>query len=302
MTGPLHPAAYPEDDADVPAFVASLGLPGILDMHVHVLPERLQAAVWRFFDRLEDPPWPIHYRQPEPQRLRSLAEIGVVRHTALAYAHRAGMAEDLNAFTLDQAAEDARLVPTFTFHPEEGVADYVARAIERGGQVAKVHLQVGRFDATDPRLDDVWPQLARHRIPVVMHAGAVYGVEGGEEYCGVGPVRRLLDQHPDLAVVIAHLGAPDYADFLALAEQHPSLHMDTAMVLTDRELIGRYPPDLLPRLRALADRILFGSDFPTVPHDYATQVRALARLELDVAQLRAVLHDNARRLLDRVGT
>lgn len=302
MTTPVPTAAYPREDADVAAFVDALGLPGIVDIHVHVLPERLQAAVWRFFDRLEDPPWPIRYRQPEPQRRQSLADVGVVRHTALAYAHREGMAEQLNAYTLDLAARDPRLVPTFTLHPEAGVAEYVARALARGGRVAKVHLQVGRFDANDPRLDQVWAQLAAHHVPVVLHAGAVYGVEGGEQYCGVGPVRHLLDRHPGLTLVIAHLGAPDYRDFLELAEQVPSVHMDTAMVLTDRELIGRYPPDLLPRLHALADRILFGSDFPTVPHDYATQVRALARIGLDADELRAVLHHNATRLLDHVET
>lgn len=299
MTDPLGEEAYPRSDAEIPGFIASLGLPGIVDIHVHVLPERLQAAVWRYFDRLEDPPWPIRYRQPERQRLRSLEEVGVLRHTALAYAHREGMAEQLNGYTLALAEDDPQLVPSFTFHAEEGAEEYVAAALDRGGLVAKVHLQVGRFDATDPRLDGVWPQLERRRIPVVLHAGAVYGVDGGEEHCGVGPVRALLDRHPDLTLVIAHLGAPDYLDFLDLAEEVATISLDTAMVLTDRELIGRFPREHLPRLRALSDRILFGSDFPTVPHDYATQVRALARMALDEDEVRSVLHDNAERLLGR---
>lgn len=300
MTSPVPAADYPGSDDEVAPFVAALGLPGIVDIHVHALPDRLQAAVWRFFDRLEDPPWPVRYRLPERQRLQALADVGVVRHTTLAYAHREGMAERLNHYTLGLAEDDPRLVPSFTFHPEGGVEEYVAAALERGGKVAKVHLQVGRFDATDPRLDGVWPQLAARHVPIVLHAGAVYGVEGGEEHCGVDPVRVLLGRHPDLSLVIAHLGAPDYADFLQLAEEVPTVHMDTAMVLTDRELIGSFPPALLPRLRALADRILFGSDFPTVPHDYATQVRALARVGLDTNELAAVLHGNASRLLSRV--
>jgi hypothetical protein len=44
-------------DADVAAYVASLGLPGIVDLHVHFMPARLQEKVWAHFDRLE-PPWP----------------------------------------------------------------------------------------------------------------------------------------------------------------------------------------------------------------------------------------------------
>lgn len=300
MTGAVPLEAYPSRDADIAPFVRSLGLPGIVDIHVHVLPDRLQQAVWRFFDDLSEPPWPIHYRQPEPSRRRLLGELGVVRHTALAYAHRAGMAEDLNRYTLGLASEDPRLVPSFTFHPEPGVEDYVADALAAGGRVAKVHLQVGRFEATDPRLDGVWPQLQAARVPIVLHASAVYGVDGGEEYCGVEHVEALLGRHPGLRLVIAHLGAPDYEHFVALAERTPTLHLDTAMVLMEPALIGRVPPSLLPRLRALSGRILYGSDFPTVPHPYVTQLRALAGLELDEAGLRAVLHDNAVALIDQV--
>jgi hypothetical protein len=62
-------------DRDVPAFVASLGLPGVVDLHVHFLPERVQAKVWAHFDRL-DPPWPIVYRTGEAERLAILAGLG----------------------------------------------------------------------------------------------------------------------------------------------------------------------------------------------------------------------------------
>jgi len=52
----------------VAAYVASLGLLGIVDLHVHFMPERVQAKVWAHFDRL-DPPWPIVYRAGEAERL-----------------------------------------------------------------------------------------------------------------------------------------------------------------------------------------------------------------------------------------
>ena len=42
----LHP---PVDDADVPRYWGELGLPGLVDVHVHFLPERVQAKVWQFF-------------------------------------------------------------------------------------------------------------------------------------------------------------------------------------------------------------------------------------------------------------
>jgi uncharacterized protein len=296
--GTVVPAdAFPRTDAECRAFAWSLGLPGYLDVHVHVLPPQLQRAVWDYFDRLDDPPWPVHYRDDEATRLRTLRELGVVAHTALAYPHRPGVAAWCNEHTLDLAASHPAVVPSFTFYPEDGIDEVVASAIARGGRVAKVHLQVGRFHATDPRLDGVWAQLVAGRIPAVVHASAVYGVDGGGEYCGPDAIRALLERHPDLLLIVAHLGMPDVRGFLALAEAVPTLRLDTSMTLTDPPYGPPVPPDVLERLRARPGQVLFGSDFPTIPHPYAAQVRGLATLELDPAGLRRVLHDNAADLL-----
>jgi uncharacterized protein len=295
---PVPLEAFPADDPGVAAFVRdTLGLPGIVDVHVHLLPHRLQEAVWAYFDRLDDPPWPIAYRDDEATRLATLRDLGVVAHTALAYGHRPGVAAWCNTHTLAAAEGDPRIVPTFTFHAEDDAPAYVADALARGGRIAKVHLQVGRFHTTDPRLDEVWPQLVASGVPALVHASAVYGVDGGHEFCGPDAVRALLDRHPDLTVVVAHLGAPDVDGFLTLAEAAPTVHLDTAMVLTDPPYFDEGTGPQLPRLRALSGRLLFGSDFPTIPHAYAAQVRGLAQLELDRDGLRGLLHDNAAALL-----
>ncbi|MEX2505032.1 MAG: amidohydrolase family protein [Egicoccus sp.] len=290
-------SAFPAHDGEVAAFSRSLGLPGYLDVHVHLLPAALQRAVWDFFDRLEDPPWPITYRDDEATRLAALRDLGVVRHTALAYGHKPGVAAWCNQHTLAAADDYEQVIPTFTFFPEDGVGDEVARALDRGGRIAKVHLQVGRFHPDDPRLDPAWAQLSDAGVPALIHASAVYGVEGGDEVCGPDGIRRLLGRFPDLRVVIAHLGTPDHPGFLALAEQFEQVHLDTAMVLTDPPYFDRDLDDLLPRYRAIGDRLLFGSDFPSIPHDYAAQVRGLAALAFTREQLRGLFHDNAARLL-----
>lgn len=295
--GRLPAGWLPTSDDEIPTFIDRLGLRGIVDLHVHALPERLQAAVWRYFDGLEDPSWPIVYRLGSDVRLQRLAELGVVRHTALAYAHRPGMAAALNEHTLGLAEQDERIIPTFTFHPEDGVEDYVRAALDRGAAVAKVHLQVGRFHATDPRLDRVWDLLAATQVAVVIHAGAVYGVEGGHEYCGADEIDALLGRHPDLRLVVAHLGAPDFADFLDLAGAREQLWMDTAMAFGSPELIGSFPVSLVDRLRPLVDRLVFGSDYPSIPITIADQLRGLHTIGLDAAGWRALLHDNALRLL-----
>jgi uncharacterized protein len=282
-------------DDDVPGFLAALGIPGIVDAHVHFLPDNVQEAVWRWFDRLT-PPWPVTYRAPTAERLAILARVGVRHHTALAYAHRPGMLRYLNDHTLGLAAQAPAVIPTFTIFPEPGVGAETARCLAAGGRCVKVHLQVGGFDAVDPLLDDAWCQLADAGTPVVLHAGAVADGSGNERWCGPGPVNSLLARFPDLKLVVAHMGTPDQDAFVDMAERHPGLWLDTAMIFTEPPYLGPAPLHLVDRLGSLGDRIVFGSDFPTIPHPFAAQVSGLAALRLGDDWLRDVLWHNGRRL------
>ncbi len=202
----------------------------------------------------------------------------------------------LNDHTLGLAAEVPAVIPTFTIFPEPGVGAEAARCLAAGGRCVKVHLQVGGFDAVDPLLDDAWRQLADAGTPVVLHAGAVADGSGNERWCGPEPVRRLLTRFPRLKLVIAHMGAPDKDAFVEMAQRHLGLWLDTAMTFTDPPYLGRTPLHLVDRLRSLGDRIVFGSDFPTIPHPFAAQVSGLAALRLGDDWLRDVLWHNGRRL------
>jgi predicted TIM-barrel fold metal-dependent hydrolase len=113
---------------------------------------------------------------------------------------------------------------------------------------------------------------------------------------------RLFGRYPALRLVVAHLGMPDYTDFLALAERHGSVLLDTTMAFTpfveDSGDGAPFPRGELPRLRALGDRILLGTDFPNIPYAYADALEALERADLGADWLRAVCHDNAARIFE----
>src|SRR5215211_679738 len=146
-------------------------------------------------------------------------------------------------------------------------------------------------------LDAVWGRLAEAGVPVVVHCGS--GPVPGR-HTGPGPFGEVLRRHPTLTAVIAHLGMPEYAEHLALAERYPNVHLDTTMACTPfTEALMPMPPELRPRLAGLRDRIVLGSDFPNIPHPYAVQLESLERLDLGDDWLRAVCWDNGVRLLGR---
>jgi hypothetical protein len=288
-------------DADVPAFVRALGLPGLFDAHVHFLPPRMQRRVWAHFDEagpLIGREWPIRYRQSVEERLAILRALGVLAFPALSYAHKPDMAEDLNTWAAEFAEDVPECLRSATFYPEPGAPGYVRRAIEDGARIFKVHLQVGGYDPGDPLLDDVWGLLAETGVPVVVHAGSMPVANG---HTGPGPFGAVLARHPRLTAVIAHMGSPEYVDFFELASRFDRVFLDTTMAFTEfTEEFSPFPRQLLIPLRelGLAGRVLLGSDFPTIPYPYAEQLAALARLDLGEDWLRAVLWHNGRQLFN----
>ena len=283
--------------AEVRAFWQGLGLPGLIDVHTHFMPQNVLDKVWAYFDAagpLTGRPWPITYRREEAERVRLLREFGVRAFTSMLYPHKPGMAAWLNAWAADFATRTPDCLHTATFFPEPGAAGYVAQALHGGARVFKAHLQVGGYDPNDPLLEEVWGLLAESGTPVVTHCGS--GPAPGK-HTGPGPIGAVLDRHPELRLVVAHMGLPEYGDFLDLAERHPHVRLDTTMAFTaftERET--PFPPAELPRLRALQGRILLGTDYPNIPYPYAEALHALAGLGLGDDWLRAVCHDNAAEL------
>jgi uncharacterized protein len=292
----------PRSDGDVVAFWEGLGLPGLIDLHVHFMPQRLFDAVWRYFDSagpLTGREWPIHYRWPQQQRLDHLRSMGVRAFPSLLYAHKPEMAASLNDWATAFAREHPDVVPTLTFFPEPTVATYVDKVLRDGARIAKLHVQVGGFDPREPVLDDVWAMLSDAQVPVVAHVGS--GPAPGA-FTGPGPFGAVLARHPRLTTVIAHMGMPEYGDFLDFAERYDNVYVDTTMCFVDsfgpQEELGR---ELAPRLGALQEKVLLGADFPNIPHAYAHQLEVLVRLGLGDDWLRDVVWRNPRRLLRRSG-
>ncbi len=274
-----EPVGSPEPVAATRAFWEDLGLPGLFDVHVHFLPPNVQAKVYAQFDQAGPKigrEWPIRYRESHEERVELLRRLGVRRFSALPYAHRPGIATYLNGWARDFAADVPECLWSATFYPEPDSAAYVSELIDAGVQVFKLHTQVGEFLLDDPLMDEAFGLIEDAGIPTVIHVGSG---PVGNEFTGPAHLERLLRRHPRLPVVVAHMGAPEYAEFLDLVETYEHTRLDTTMVFTDFfDAGGVYPDALLPRLADLGDRVLLGSDFPTIPYPYLEQLEGLRRL------------------------
>ncbi|BBZ10987.1 amidohydrolase family protein [Mycobacterium branderi] len=284
-----------DEAASVRQVWSALDLPGVIDVHTHFMPKSVMDKVWNYFDSagpLVGRHWPITYRADESRRVAMLRQFGVRGFTALVYPHKPQMAAWLNQWAAQFARSTPDCLATATFYPEPDAADYVETAIRDGTRVFKAHIQVGRYEPNDPLLDRVWGLIEDAGVPVVIHCGS--GPVPGE-YTGPEPIRRLLRRYPRLRLIVAHMGMPEYAEFLNICESAAEVRLDTTMAFTPfTDDVMPFPPAQLPRLRDFADRILFGSDFPNIPHRYADAMRWLTELPgIDDTWLRAVFYENA---------
>ncbi|WP_199434278.1 amidohydrolase family protein [Qaidamihabitans albus] len=293
----------PGSDEEIAAWVRGLGLDGLVDLHVHFLPERMLRKVWAYFDEASEHygvDWPVHYRVPERDRLAALRSFGVRRFAPLVYPHKPGMGQWLTEWALEFARREPDAVPTATFYPEPSAPAYVDAALRAGARCFKAHVQVGAYDPRDGLLDGVWGALADAGVPVVIHCG--HGPLRGE-YTGLDVFAEVLARHPRLVAVLAHAAMPEYEGALELAAAYPRVYLDTTMVgVPFTQQLTPLPADWPRRLVDVADRVVLGTDFPNIPYSYATQLRAIADWaeaddRLGEPFLRSVLHDTPAKLL-----
>src|SRR5262245_34295444 len=229
----------------------------------------------------------------EPATARAALEAaGVTRCWTLPYAHKPGMARDLNRWMAETFADDPLVVGGATLHPGDDVAEEVTVALDvLGLRVVKLHCSVGRFSPDDPRLAPLWLHVSDAGHPVVVHAG--HAVNGQTTATEIEPLARVARAWPDARIVIAHCGAPATSATLALLGSTRSVHADLTPI----------GPQLAPVSRddvaGLTGRLLFGSDTPNTGVTIEQAVAHVRGLGLDAEAERAVLGGNAERLLAR---
>jgi predicted TIM-barrel fold metal-dependent hydrolase len=272
------------------------GLPPVVDAHVHLFPDRVFEAVWRWFDQYG---WPIRYKLHTPHVVSFLLSRGVSRVVALAYAHKPGMARALNAYMAEVVRDEPRVLGLATVMPgEEGAAAILAEAFASGLRGVKLHCHVQCFAPDASALHEVYAACAQAGRPLVMHAGRepasphykcdVYAL------CSAERVERVLKDHPTLKLCVPHLGADEFMAYERLLERYDTLWLDTTMVLAD------YFPMPLPRrlLEVRPERILYGTDFPNIPYAWDRELKQLLALRLGDEVEAGLLGQNALRLFE----
>lgn len=270
---------------------------GIIDSHVHLMPERLLTAIRRAIGEQAD--WTFDHPTGQAEIEAVLRANGVTRYFALPYAHKAGMAADLNAWVLDAAAESAMAIPFASVHAEDDVERVVQDAFDAGARGLKFQCPVQRCAPDDPRLAPAYELAAEYNRPIIFHAGTAPLYENSP-HVGADRFASFLDSYPDVKACAAHMGTYEVDEFLAFAAEYDSVYLDTAYVMSEPagEDMG-FDPASIPDdvYESHAESIMFGTDYPNITFPYHRERDALLDRALSPEARTAIFTRTAERFL-----
>lgn len=223
-----------------------------------------------------------------PNLLRDMAALGIAHSVVLPFDLPVG-AQNTDAI-LAACAPHPELIPFCSVHPSHRAIDErLTRYRQAGARGVKLHPN-GQFIAPDhPRVVHLCGRCGAHDLPVLFHCGPV-GIEpaAAARRSQVARYERAIAEHPETTFILGHSGALQSEQALTFAERYPNTFFELSCLGLSalRSVLETVP----------ADRILYGTDWPFY-HQGLTLARVLIATEGDEALRRAVLHDNAARLL-----
>ncbi len=264
----------------------------IVDSHVHLFPDRLFDAIRRRF--VTDYHWQVIHDFYWRDCIEHLREAGVGPIVYSNYAHKQGVARELNEWNREIIAETEKVFCFIAYHPADDDALTMADSLLSLPRVMGVKLQllVQRFYPHDRRLFPLYDLIIEKGKYILFHVGTG---PVGNEFVGVAHFQRLLDHYPNLPAIVAHMGGLEYREFGSLLSRYPQLYLDTSFSFLPQ--LGRMfdlGTDFLEEHRL---RILYGSDFPNVLFPRETEINTLLGLGLSEEFYRRVFSDNARELI-----
>jgi predicted TIM-barrel fold metal-dependent hydrolase len=159
------------------------------------------------------------------------------------------------------AADPARRIGFLSVNPTEpGALEEVERGRALGLRGIKLGPNYQHFDPLDPAAFELYAYAERAGLPILFHQGASPVRDAPLRYAHPLAMDEIAIRHPELRVVMAHMGHPWQRDTIVTIRKHPHVYADVSALL--------YRPwSFYDGMRLAAEwgampKLLLGSDFP----------------------------------------
>jgi predicted TIM-barrel fold metal-dependent hydrolase len=279
---------------------------GVTDCHVHINPlwEMRPDAVRML---AHSDPTDTRYLKEPSRFLEYLDQCGVERAVLVNYVapEVIGYTEKSNDFVSEYVrADPERLIAVGGIRPDhpEPEKEIERLATKLGIRGIKLHPPHQLFrpnayvDGELPSLRGIYGACERLRLPIIMHTGTSVFPRARNRFSDPLFVEDVAIDFPDLTIVLAHGGRPIWMETATfLARRFPNVWLEVSGVPPTRLL------DYFPRLPQLADKVLFGTDWPGPGvKDIRANLEAFRALAMPPESQRRILEENPLRVFPRL--
>jgi uncharacterized protein len=200
-----------------------------------------------------------------------------------------------NDWVLTTAAQSPHLTPLIAADPTvlggRAGADLLLAAVGRGAKGIKVHPVLQGFLPDDPRMDPTYATCEEMGLTVLSHSGTS---RGDPQWADPFAFSGVMEAHPRLHLLLAHLGGSSWHQIRAFADAFPTVSFDLCEIIAWTGAPGAPTADELGLLihDIGAHRVLFGTDFPWYELD-KTVDQLMDLPHLSDEERRGILGENA---------
>ncbi len=277
-------------------------VPAVFDAHLHVGPnDQLKEAVRRMMlEGRDDLDLVERVGRSADDLLRVMDAQGIARAVLITSVSPEvmGLTESVNPWIARYVeGHRDRLVPVGGVHPRHtrDVAGDMKKLFEVH-RVGAVKLHPPHMEMTANAYRTEWPSLADvYRLageagrPVLIHTGTSVFPGARNVYADPMPCDDVAVDFPATTLVLCHAGRPLWYDTaFFLARRHANVWLDISGIPPKKLL------DVLPRLADLSDRVVWGTDWPSMGvRSMRRNVEEFLTLPLPEDVKRKILFDNA---------
>ena len=152
-----------------------------------------------------------------------------------------------------------RLLPAGSVHPRHtrDVRAETARILDLGIRMIKIHPPHQEMSPNASELGDVYRECETRGVPVMFHTGTSVFPRARNVFADPMPIDDVAIDFPKLKIILAHAGRPLYGETaFFLARRHPNVQLEISGI--PPKSLPRY----VPRLADIADKVLWGTDWP----------------------------------------
>ena len=224
---------------------------------------------------------------------------------------------NFNQWGCEVGKQFPRLIPFITIAPNIGdstdmIEELVLR-VNQGAKGVKLHPGGFGFYPADRRMWPVYEKCQELKLPIIADSASsrtfktltgwrVRPPDPGIQYGEPDNFTEVLENFPNLTLVLAHLGSDWWDERVELAKKYSNVYFDTSHGFSTSDQIPCHPhrglaeEDSVRIIRKIGvERVMFGSDGPA--HDRLPQLEQILRLPLDDREKQLILSGNAKRIL-----